>query len=63
MRIAYVHDLPPNETAVNHVQRFAADRYWAKLQADHPFYIFRCKIGYQRPTWSSIQRARTYNFD
>jgi hypothetical protein len=45
------------------VQQFAADRYWAKLQRDHPFYIFRRKIGYQRPTWSSIQRAHTYNFD
>jgi hypothetical protein len=45
------------------VQRFAADRYWARLMTDHPFYTFRRKIAYQKPSWSSIQSRYVSNFD
>jgi GR25 family glycosyltransferase involved in LPS biosynthesis len=45
------------------VQRFAADRYWASLMVEHPFYTFRRKIAYQKPSWSSIQSRHAYNFD
>jgi hypothetical protein len=45
------------------VQQFAADRYWSRLMTDHPFYVFRRKMGYQKPSWSSIQATRIYNFD
>jgi hypothetical protein len=45
------------------VHRFAADRYWARLMDAHPFYVFRSKFGYQKPSWSSIQSRHVFNFD
>lgn len=43
--------------------KYVCDRYWAKLQANRKFFMFRQKFGYQRLTYSDIQKKVNYNFD
>ena len=45
------------------VEQFVVDRYWAKLMHEHPFFTFRRKIAYQKPSWSSTQLRYPDNFD
>lgn len=42
---------------------YVCDRYWAKLQKDRGFFLFNKKMGYQRLTYSDIQKRVNYNFD
>lgn len=42
---------------------YVCDRYWAKLQKDNKFFIFRNKFGYQRPNYSSIFNKTVCYFD
>lgn len=42
---------------------YVCDRYWAKLQKNSRFYLFNKKMGYQRLTYSDIQKRVNYNFD
>jgi glycosyl transferase family 25 len=42
---------------------YVCDRYWAKLQKEGKFFLFRKKMGYQRLTFSDIQNKNNYNFD
>jgi len=36
---------------------YCIDRYWAKLNKDNKMFIFRDKMGYQRPNYSNIKRT------
>lgn len=42
---------------------YVCDRYWAKLQKDNKFFIFKRKFGYQRPNYSSITEKIDCHFD
>ena len=42
---------------------YAADRYWAKIQKDNKFFLFKNKWGYQRCGYSSITGVVDCHFD
>ncbi len=42
---------------------YCCDRYWAKLQKDKKFFVFRDKLGFQKITYSDIVNKINYNFD
>ena len=42
---------------------YCCDRYWAKLQSNNKFYVFRDKLGFQKITYSDIVNKINYNFD
>ena len=42
---------------------YVCDRYWAKLQKDNKFFLFKRKFGYQRANYSSITETIDCHFD
>ena len=42
---------------------YACDRYWSKLQQDDKMFVFKRKIGYQRPSFSTTLKSLVYNLD
>ncbi len=49
------------ETRESHI--YAADRYWAKLQPTGKFLTFRRKLGFQTPSFSTIEQEISCLFD
>ena len=43
--------------------KYVCDRYWKKLQGRNKFFIFKDKLGYQRPCYSSITGQTNLNMD
>jgi hypothetical protein len=42
---------------------YACDRYWAKLQPERKFFVFKEKFGYQRAGYSNITKIVSCHFD
>lgn len=42
---------------------YCCDRYWAEMQKDDKFFLFRTKLGYQRGNYSSITGKTECHFD
>ena len=42
---------------------YCIDRYWAKLNKDNKLFIFREKMGYQRPNYSNLKNTVSMFFD
>lgn len=42
---------------------YCCDRYWAEMQKDDKFFLFRTKFGYQRCSYSSITGQTECHFD
>lgn len=42
---------------------YACDRYWSKLQSDDKMFVFKRKIGYQKPSYSTTLKSFVYNLD
>ena len=43
--------------------KYCIDRYWAKLNKDNKLFIFRDKMGYQRPNYSNLKNTVSMFFD
>jgi len=43
--------------------QYCIDRYWAKLNKDNKLFIFRDKMGYQRPNYSNLKNQVSMFFD
>lgn len=43
--------------------KYACDRSWSVLQKDNKFFIFKPKMGFQRPNYSSITGTTTFYMD
>jgi len=44
-------------------ERYVCDRYWAKLQKDNKFFVFKEKFAYQRPNFSNTTNTSCCYFD
>ena len=43
--------------------KYCIDRYWTKLQKDEKIFIFKRKMGYQRPSYSNLKKTVTMYLD
>lgn len=44
-------------------EAYCIDRYWANIQKDEKFFVFRNKMGFQKGNYSSIRSTFTCHFD
>lgn len=43
--------------------KYVCDRYWSIIQSNNKFFLFKKKLGYQRPSYSSISKQTNLNLD
>ena len=36
---------------------FCIDRYWRRLQSDNKVFIFKRKLGFQKPSYSELKKS------